>query len=74
MVSEKLKLVMDCLSEMYTLKESSIKEPDTYLGAQFNKFLMPNGEEPEKSRWAMSSDVYVKKAIKDVKAKLEETM
>ena len=73
-VSEKPKVVMDRLSEMYTLKDGSVKEPETYLGAQFSKFLLPNGEEPEKPRWAMSSDIYVKRAVKDVEAKLEGKM
>jgi hypothetical protein len=61
---------MDYLKSRYTLKEGSVKEPDTYLGAQVKKWYTPGSDDPEKPRWAMSSEVYVKRAIQDVKTEL----
>ncbi len=69
--SEKPKAVMDYLASRYTLKEGSVKEPDQYLGAQISKFRIDGAEDPDKTRWAMSSDLYIKRAIKDVETELE---
>ena len=43
--AEKPKLIMDRLADLYTLKEGSVHEPDTYLSAQFSKFYVPGGEQ-----------------------------
>ena len=72
--AEDPKTIMDCLSDLYTLKAGSIHEPDTYLGAQFSKFYLKNGDQPEKPRWAMSSDTYVKRAVKDVEDSLKDSI
>lgn len=39
---EPMKL-MDYLRQMYTLKEGSVKEPDTYLGADIGLYELANG-------------------------------
>jgi hypothetical protein len=35
--------LLDYLASRYTLKPGSVKEPDTYLGAQVSKFLIDDG-------------------------------
>lgn len=62
--------VMDYLASRYTLKPGSVKEPDTYLGAQVSKFYIDGAPDPEKPRWAMSSEAYVKQAVSDVELEL----
>ena len=61
---------MDYLSTKYTLKEGSVHEPDSYLGAEIKKWHIDGSEDPTKTRWAMSSDLYVKRAIADVEREL----
>ena len=70
-VSEEPMLVMDELGKRYTLKDGSVHEPTTYLGAQFGKFKIKTSQDPDKERWSMSSDNYVKQAIKDVEAEVK---
>jgi Reverse transcriptase (RNA-dependent DNA polymerase) len=65
-VDHELKVAMDYYASHYTLKPSSIKEPDTYLGAQVSKHYLSGAENPDKPRWAMSSEKYVKQAVADV--------
>ena len=64
------KVVMDYLASRYTLKPGSVKEPDTYLGSQISKFFIEGAENPEKPRWAMSSEKYVKQAVAEVELEL----
>jgi hypothetical protein len=52
------------------LKPGSVKEPDQYLGSQVSKHYIDGAENPEKPRWAMSSEAYVKQAVTDVKTEL----
>jgi hypothetical protein len=59
--------VMDYLASRYTLKIGSIKEPDS---AQVSKFYVDGAPDPEKPRWAMSSEAYVKQAVSDVELEL----
>jgi hypothetical protein len=54
---------MDALGKRFTLKPESIKEPDTYLGANIEKYRNPCSDNPDKVRWAFESSSYVKKAI-----------
>ncbi|KAI2501802.1 Reverse transcriptase (RNA-dependent DNA polymerase) [Fragilaria crotonensis] len=61
--------VMDYLASRYTLKPGSVKEPDTYLGAQISKFYIDGAPDPM-NRWAMSSEAYVKQAVSDVELEL----
>jgi hypothetical protein len=70
-ISHNPKAVMDFLAKRYTLKKGSVKEPDTYLGANVKKWNIRGSDNPDKTRWAMSSDPYVKRAIQDVESKLE---
>ena len=69
--SEYPKKVMDEIASLYTLKDGTIKEPTEYLGAQVKKWKLEDSDEPGKTRWAMSSDLYVDRAIKDVETELE---
>ena len=71
-ISHDPKAVMDYMSSKYTLKDGSVKPPDTYLGASISKWTIHDAEDPEKPRWAMSSDAYVQRAIDDVERKLAE--
>jgi len=63
--------VMGYLSLKYTLKEGSVKEPDTYLGADIRRWTIDGAEDSTKTRWAMSSDTYVKRAVDEVERELE---
>ena len=56
----------------YILKPSSVKEPDLYLGAKISKHYIDGSSEPEKSRWSMSSDKYVKQSILNIEAELSK--
>ena len=70
--SENLDVVMTELSNVYTFTKGSIKEPDEYLGAQVGKFHIEDSENPDKVRWAFSSDKYMTNAIKTVANSLPE--
>ena len=59
---------MDYLSEKYTLKAGSVKEPDVYLGADVKKFTIGT----DQYAWGISPDTYVKSAIIEVERKLLE--
>jgi hypothetical protein len=63
---------MDNLDKVYKLKDGSVKEPDTYLGALIKKWAVDGSTDPTKEKWAMSSDPYVKRAIEEVERELEE--
>ena len=49
-----------------------MKEPTEYLGAEIRKHYIvnPDGTQSTKPRWAMSSDLYVKRAIAEVEREL----
>ena len=66
------KQVMEYLASRYTLKPGSVQEPDTYLGSQISKFYIAGADRPEKPRWAMSSEKYVKQAVSDVELELDK--
>jgi hypothetical protein len=69
-ISHKPQEAMDYLSSKYKLKEGSVKELDSYLGADIKKWNIDNSADPTKTRWAMSSDTYVKRAVADVEREL----
>lgn len=71
-VSEDPKTIMTMLGETYTLKKDSVKEPDTYLGAEIRKWNIEDSDDPKKTRWAMSSDRYIKRAVADVETELDK--
>jgi len=54
---------MNALSDEYTLKKESVKEPDICLGAEISKFMFKDGS----SAWSMSSTKYLKATIENVK-------
>lgn len=62
--------IMDYLASRYTLKPGSVQEPELCLGSQVSKFYIEGAENPEKPRWAMSSEKYVKQAVADVELEL----
>jgi hypothetical protein len=60
------------LSKRYTLKRDSVKEPDLYLGSRISKHMIPGSDDVTKTRWAMSSDDYVKSAIDNLQVELDK--
>ncbi len=54
--------ILTHLSELYHLKDGYSK-PECYLGAQVKRWHFPN--DPTKIQWALSSEQYVKKAVKN---------
>jgi Reverse transcriptase (RNA-dependent DNA polymerase) len=71
-ISHEPQKFMDMLGDKYTLKAGSVGPPTTYLGAEIRQHRIEGSDEPEKVRWAMSSDAYVKRAVAEVESKLEE--
>jgi len=71
-VSEFPRKIMDFLSKNYTLKDGSVQEPEMYLGAEIRKCKIAGSEDPDKVRWGMSSDLYLKRALADVELELEK--
>ena len=69
-VSKKPLEILNCIDQHYILKPSSIGKPTQYLGSQIGEFRLP--DQPEKVRWSMSSEKYVKEAIRNVQSWLEE--
>ena len=62
--AKKPKEIMDDLGKHYEMKPESVKTPEMYLGANFDKIQLPDG----RSEWCMSSKHYVKNAIKVIEA------
>jgi hypothetical protein len=60
------KRYMSQIQESFTVKPDSIEEPKTYLGADVSKVYYPDGSHA----WTMGSESYVKKAVKNMKAKM----
>ena len=58
--------VMQGIKSKYKMKDDSVAPPETYLGAQVKKWYILDGDNPGKVRWSMSSEKYVKAAIRDV--------
>jgi Reverse transcriptase (RNA-dependent DNA polymerase) len=71
-VSHEPKKFMEMLQAKYTLKEGSVGEPTAYLGAEVCKHYIEGSEDPTKVRWALSSDKYVDRAVKEVERQLGE--
>ena len=71
-MSHEPKAVMDYLASKYTLKEGSVKELEAYLGAEIRKWMIDGSDYPTKVRWAMSSDLYVKRVVTEVERELSE--
>ena len=64
------KNVMDALLKVYKLKDWTVKAPDVYLGAEVKQFRIPDLDEPEKIRWAISLSKYGARAVKDIETVL----
>ena len=73
-ISHEPQFVMDYFaSSKYILKKGSVKKPDAYLGAEVKKkWTIDGAENPSKVKWAMSSDLSVKRAVTTVERELEE--
>jgi hypothetical protein len=63
-ISQHPERTMESISQLYRIKDNSIKKPKTYLGAQVMQYKLP--DDKNKVRWAMSSQHYVQNAIKTV--------
>ena len=61
-ISHDTKAILDEMAALYCLKEGSVGPPERYLGADTKKMQANSGLEC----WAMSSDSYVKEAVKIV--------
>jgi hypothetical protein len=67
-ISHKPSAIMDSIGQAYVVKEGSVKPPEIYLGANIQKYQLPNGKEV----WSMSSEQYVKESLNTVRALLQE--
>jgi hypothetical protein len=66
-----LKKVMYMLSEHYTLKKGSVKAPTEYLVAEIKTYRQDKLD--SRVCWAMSCDLYVKRAVKEVQQNSAKT-
>lgn len=64
-ISAKPKAIMEYLQSKYTLKNGTVKEPDTYLGVDIKKMYIDSSDDPTKVRWGMSSETYVKRVLEN---------
>lgn len=69
-LSQNPKDILNAMDQHYLLKEGSIGSPTQYLGAQVGEYRL--SDDPGKKRWFMSSEKYVKEAIRNVRLWLEE--
>lgn len=60
--------VLDKIDKYFTLKPSSIGDPDIYLGAKIKKMEYEDGS----YAWAMSASKYVQEAVRNCKTALKE--
>lgn len=64
-ISNNPREILNNLDQHYLLKPDSICIPTQYLGAQIGKYVLE--DEPDRPRWYMSSEKYVKEAVRNVK-------
>jgi hypothetical protein len=57
---------MDYLETVHTLKDSTVQEPETYLSTEVQRHKLADG----KKAWAISSNTYVQRAVKEVEREL----
>ncbi len=69
-LSENPDLILNQLNQHYLLKEGSVGKPTTYLGAKVGEYRLP--DDPSRPRWYMSSETYLKEAIRNVRNWLRE--
>jgi hypothetical protein len=68
-------IIMDTLSEHYTLKARSVRAPKEYLGSDIQKFNVQCSDSTGptvQSYWSMSARTYIKRAVTEVKRMLAE--
>jgi len=53
--------IIKTIGQSYRLKENSVSQPKTYLGAEIKQFRDPN--QPAVEMWSMSADKYLKEAL-----------
>ena len=58
------KMTLDKLEKLLKLKPESVKEPNIYFGVNMEKVQLPSG----KVEWAMGSQTYVRKAVREVES------
>jgi hypothetical protein len=66
---------MTDLYKRNTLKEESVREPIEYFGVSIVKYSLPSCNRDDlymKECWAMTADVYVKRALDDVERALAD--
>jgi hypothetical protein len=61
--------ILTAVDQHYLLKADSIGPPKQHLGSQIGLFHLP--DDPKRTRWSMSSENYVKEAIRNVKSWLD---
>ena len=69
--SERPDMILNAVRKDFQLKEGSVGEPSLFLGADIIKWRIDGTEDPEKIRWGMSSELYCKKAVREVKNELK---
>ncbi len=68
-LTHQAEVTMKSLEAFYHLKDGYAK-PDRYLGAQIKEWRFP--EDASKAYWAISSEQYIKEAIRNVEADLQK--
>ena len=68
--SEDPKSIIAMLERTYDMKPGSVKEPDTYLGADVRKVDVGVNGRPA---WGLSADTYVKNAVEEVERELNNS-
>lgn len=69
-ISESPREILNKLDQHYVLKPDSIGKPTQYLGAEIGEYRL--ADDPSKIRWYMSSDKYIKEAVRNVKGWLSD--
>jgi hypothetical protein len=69
-ISHDPQAVMDGIAKVYTFKGGVVEEPSTYLGADIGKYEPEGPDSP--SKWYMSSDTYIARAVADVERELPD--
>ena len=67
-ISKKSRKIMEQINESFEVKPESIGPPSTYLGAQIYRHNLPDGRQA----WGMTSEKYIKNAIRTVEDMLDE--
>lgn len=68
-IDKEPKILMDQVKDNYNVRDSTIKEPDQYLGADIKKIHYNDGTHA----WTMASESYVKNAVKNIKERMKDS-